>query len=184
MFLLRCLLGGGMAMGIAAQPISAAVVAHEDFDYTVGAGLTGKNNHASEWGGSWGSADPQPFVIGEGSLADPTGTLLTSGNRALLNIWESDPSRGGSHGRSLSSAVVAALNGDQTGNAPDAWISFLARQEIQTGHVGAIGFGNTIQYQPGFSIGARVDAQGEGTWQSWMGGDASFLNTGVAVRRH
>lgn len=179
---LRLALAVGVAIAAGASLASAAVLTHEDFNYGAG-GLSGGNNYnPGEWTNGWGSSDPQPFSVGSGSLSDPTGLLQTSGGYAYSTIWANDPTKAASNERGLAAGTIAALNGDQTGLAPDAWVSFLCRRDSLTtaNHTGGLSFGNGMQYQPGFNIGANIGATGEGTWQVFQG-SSPWVDSGVPV---
>jgi len=65
-----------------AQSVSSI---YEGFSYTVGGTLDNNNGGTGGGGNAWGSyigsSNPGDYVIQSGSLADPTSTLLTSGNK-------------------------------------------------------------------------------------------------------
>lgn len=170
-----------LSVGILGSVVSAAPMTFEDFDYTAGQGLSGKNNASAGWASSWGTADPQSFVIGSGSLSDPTNSLVTSGNHTVSTVYANDANKGASMQRTLALDTTAAL-----GEGPDAWISFLVRRDTNAlktsgdAHEGSIGIGNGEPAQPGFNIGANLNSLGEGTWQIFSG-NTTYVDSGVSV---
>jgi hypothetical protein len=65
-------------LGSAVSGASAAPVAYEGFSYEPGIALNGSNG-GEGFSGGW-FVDTYSYVVASGSLANPGGTLLSSGN--------------------------------------------------------------------------------------------------------
>src|SRR6266404_5666986 len=78
-----------LGLALATNRASAQLVTYEGFNYTVGANLdtqSGGTGFAANWGQFLG--DGTGYTITAGSLADPTATLVTSGNKASGTAFE------------------------------------------------------------------------------------------------
>ena len=137
-----------------------AAPAYEGFDYPVGtqhSGLTGGTNFMRV-------ASDAASTVAPGSLSDPTGTLLTSGNHL------EGPT--GTAGTLLSYQLSPFT---LTGN--EFWVSFLMRQgAVSTGWTGMAMLSNGVGM---YVIGEPGGGPGDGTLVISGGSDGSAVSSGV-----
>src|SRR6266853_1285129 len=70
-----------VALGVTASQASAALLTYEGFNYTAGSSLDNQSG-GTGWDANWGQflGGAGSYASVAGSLADPTSTLVTSGN--------------------------------------------------------------------------------------------------------
>ena len=142
-------------------PERAEAASYDGFDYPVGtpyASLTGGTNFT-------------PFstftsTVAPGSLPDPTGTLLTSGNRLE-----------GRTGSSGSAAILGYAVAPVARVGDEFWVSFLMRQDVTSSGL------MTGMYVGGGSgryfIGDPLSGPGNGTLVISPGGGENYVSSGV-----
>lgn len=138
-----------------ASTASAALLTHESFDYSTGS-IFHKTNAAAGWGGEWKAyGSPAPQVVA-GSLSDPTGTLVTSGNMMAAPDTSVQTTWNGDVDGSVDNSVGLAFNKDGTdaGTNTVRWASLLIRQDSAdaTANFG-VEMGNTYRYVNNLTFG-------------------------------
>lgn len=136
--------------GLFAVSSSAALLTHDDFDYTLATTVNGSSsfgNHPGEWKNNWSAADAHPGSAATVVAGLTYGSLDTSGNAISLNVNGAK--------RTAADATGLAFNYDGTkaGTGHVAWVSFLIRKDSTDAGNGGLNLPNTYAYQAGQTIG-------------------------------
>lgn len=140
---LTCVLSVATAV-LAVQPVSAGLIAEDNFDtYTAGAGLAG-NNGGTGWGGAWATNTTftTPTVVA-GGLSYANGSVVNNGGANALQFTFTGEAGGISDG-----VLSRALGASQTGTV---YMSLLFRDTVNA-DLGAAGSNNDF-VQWGFDTG-------------------------------
>lgn len=163
---------------LAAMPAgaSAALLAHDDYDYTVGKVVN--NNSANPdfnggfgWANSWSSWDGSPSRPEAGSLT--FGNLATSGNHFAVPL--TGRNRDGAQ-RELDSTVLAAFNSAGNLSGVSRWISLIVRPEAGVTDNFTLSFSNS----GGGGYNGPQKIQTSGGYYGFNSKDG-FISSGVAV---
>ncbi len=165
-FSLAIVAGAGMAalLSLGVAPASAALVTHESFDQTPGS-IHGKTNTSAGWSASsyqaYGSGAPQ---VVSGSLSDPTGTLVTSGNKMTASVIQNATWSGTVFGAvANSTGLDFNKDGTMASTSTVRWASVLLRKDSANADATfGIEMGDTYQYVANLRFGVINGVFGAG----------------------
>jgi hypothetical protein len=155
----------GFSLGFGAAPTAhAGLVVYEGFKYKAGDPLKGQDG-GTGWSGAWNVTSTGAATIANGSLADPSGKLATTGNSALSSPTDvTDAAR----------TLAAALGG----NNETEYISFLLDpRTLGSGNYSAGLLLRNKANTGGLLIGRGVDGSNYGLQDESANGKLAQSNT-------
>ena len=155
---------------------SAALVAYEPFNYPVGPGPSSTTpTTALGFTGDWVTSQTNMGTINAGSLNDPTGTLVTTGNSLAV----STSAYGG--GENFDTSAMSAINTLSTSSGTTAvYYSALLQPTAAPSQWWGFGLGYTNKASDG-SYGLFVGTMGQADWGINELGSSTIVYSSVPI---